>query len=113
MSLESLSRMRSEGAAPAAVWVVVGKCPDSIKHLPDTVSVSEKPASMDWRAVFGLHVDVFDLGGGSELLCETLEAIEAGFPKAIGVACDAGVVGLSDQHEFSLRTIRRHLANHS
>ena len=113
MSLESLAQMRSTGAAPAAVWVVVGSCPDSIKSLPDTVYVKSKPAAMDWRPVFGLHVDVFDMGNDNTLLDETIGAIEAAFPKAVGVACSAGVVGLSDQHEFILKSIRRHLASHS
>jgi len=113
MSLQSLAALRTSGRAPAAVWVVVGNCPDSIKHLPDTVAVAGQPAAMDWRAVVGLHVDVFDLGEDSVLLDQTIEAIERANPLAVGVACTAGVVGLSDEHEFSLRAIWRHLAHHS
>lgn len=113
MSLQTLATLRTSGRAPAAVWVVVGKCPDSIKHLPDTVAASDQPAAMDWRAVYGLHVDVFDLGGDGWLLAQTMDAIEAAKPKAIGVACDAGVLGLDEQHERALWRIWRHLANHS
>lgn len=113
MSLQALAAMRKSGHAPAAVWVVVGRCPDSLKNLPDTIAVNSAPAAMDWRAVVGLHVDIFDLSEDGALLDQTIEAIERAHPLAVGVACTAGVVGLSDEHEFSLRAIRRHLAHHS
>jgi hypothetical protein len=113
MSLQTLTAMRKTGRAPAAIWVVVGNCPDSLKNLPDTIAVSRAPAAMDWRPVVGLHVDVFDLSEDAVLLDQTIEAIERAHPLAVGVACTAGVVGLSDEHEFSLRAIRRHLAHHS
>ena len=113
MSLESLAKLRRSGSKPAALWVVVGNCPNSIRELPDTIAVDEKPGSMDWRPVMGLHVDIFDLSGDSWLLCQTMDAIEAAQPKCIGVACDAGVLGLSEQHERVMTRIWRHLANHS
>lgn len=113
MSLQSLASLRSSGRTPAAIWVVVGNCPDSIKHLPDTVAVADSPASMDWRAVVGLHVDVFDLSGDGWLLAQTMDAIEAAKPKAMGVACDAGVLGLSEDHERALWRIWKHLEHHS
>lgn len=113
MSIDSLIKFRIGGRAPAAIWVVVGKCPASIKDLPDCIAVSAKPFAMDWRAVKGLHVDVFDLSDDRLLLDQTIEAIEQAEPKAVGVACDLGTVGLSDQHEFTMNAIRRHLANHS
>jgi hypothetical protein len=111
VSLESLIKFRVAGKAPAAVWVVVGKCPASIKDMPDCISVSTKPFALDWRAVKGLHVDVFDLSNDGLLLDQTINAIEQAEPKAVGVACDAGTVGLSEQHEFILNAIRRHLAD--
>lgn len=113
MSLQSLSALRASRRAPAAVWVVVGNCPDSIKGLPDTVSVTGNPASMDWRPIVGLHVDVFDLSHDGWLLCQTMDAIEAAHPKAIGVACDAGVLGLDEKHERVLWRIWKHLEHHS
>jgi hypothetical protein len=113
MSLQSLARLRVQGGAPKAIWVVVGNCPESIRDLPDTIAVTEKPAAMDWRPVVGLHVDVLDLSKDQSLLFQTIEAIEQASPKALGVACDLDVVGLSDQHEFTLKAIWRHLANHS
>jgi hypothetical protein len=112
MSVESLIKFRLAGRAPAAIWVVVGKCPERLLNLPDCIAVTAKPASMDWRSVVGLHVDIFDLGDDPALLDETIESVEGGFPSAVGVACDLGVVGLSDEHEFSMRAIRRHLADH-
>jgi hypothetical protein len=113
MSLQSLSRLRVQGGAPKAIWVVVGNCPESIRDLPDTIAVTEKPSAMDWRPVVGLHVDVFDLSNDNTLLGETIDAIEKASPKAVGVACDAGTVGLTQDHEFTLNAIRRHLADHS
>jgi hypothetical protein len=114
MSLETLAKFRTaKRSAPAAVWVVVGNCPTSIRQLPDTVAVDADPTSMDWRPVVGLHVDVFDLSGDPMLLLRTMDAIEAAGPKAIGVACDQGVMGLSEQHERAMTRIWRHLANHS
>lgn len=113
MSLESLAKLRMQASAPAAIWVVVGKCPESIRHLPDTIAVESKPSAMDWRPVMGLHVDIFDLSNNNALLDETIGAVEQAFPKAVGVACDSGVVGLSERHEFVMRAIRRHLATHS
>jgi len=113
MSLAALANFRRSGSAPAAIWVVVGNCPESIRALPDTIAVTEKPAAMDWRPVVGLHVDIFDLSDDDWLLCQTMDAIEAAQPKAIGVACNAGVLGLSEQHERVMTRIRRHLANHS
>ena len=112
MSVESLIKFRIAGRAPAAVWVVVGKCPSRLRDLPDCIAVSAKPFAIDWRAVKGLHVDVFDLGSDPVLLDQTIEAIEQASPKAVGVACDLGVAGLSDRHEFTLKAIRRHLASH-
>lgn len=113
MSLESLTKLRLNGGAPAAIWVVVGNCPESIRNLPDTIAVDSNPAAMDWRPVVGLHVDVFDLSNDNALLDQTIGAIEAASPKAVGVACDAGVIGLSEDHEFVMRAIRRHLGTHS
>lgn len=113
MSLQSLTTMRRGGSAPAAIWVVVGDCPESIKAMPDTIAVAERPDAMDWRPVVGLHVDVFDLSGDPMLLLRTMDAIEAAAPKAIGVACDQGVLGLSEQHERAMTRIWRHLADHS
>lgn len=111
MSVESLIKFRIAGRIPAAVWVVVGKCPSRLRDLPDCIHVKDKPSAIDWRAVKGLHVDVFDLGDDRLLLDQTIEAIEQAEPSAVGVACDLGVVGVSDDHEFSLRAIRRHLAH--
>lgn len=113
MSLQSLTQLRASGRAPAALWVVVGNCPASIKHLPDTIAVADKPMDMDWRPVVGLHVDVFDLSGDGWLLAQTMDAIEAAKPKCIGVACDAGVLGLSEDHERVLWRIWKHLEHHS
>lgn len=113
MSLETLSRLRSSGSAPAAIWVVVGDCPASIRDMPDTIAVPANPGSMDWRPVVGLHVDIFDLSNDDMLLLRTMDAIEAAQPKAIGVACNQGVLGLSEQHERVMTRIWRHLATHS
>lgn len=113
MSLESLTQLRKSGRTPAALWVVVGKCPQSIRALPDTIAVDEKPDAMDWRPVIGLHVDVFDLSNDPMLLLRTMDAIEAAKPKCIGVACNEGVLGLSEQHERVMTRIWRHLATHS
>jgi len=113
MSLESLSKLRASGRAPAALWVVVGNCPESIRALPDTIAVTEKPAAMDWRPVVGLHVDIFGMSDDDMLLLETMDAIEAAGPKAIGVACTNGVMGLSEQHERVMTRIWRHLGTHS
>ena len=113
MSLESLTQLRKSGGKPAALWVVVGKCPQSIRSLPDTIAVDGNPDAMDWRPVVGLHVDIFDLSDDAMLLLRTMDAIEAANPKAIGVACTEGVMGLSEQHERVMAGIWRHLANHS
>lgn len=111
MSLDALIRLRQQHKRPAVVWVVVGAGPKRLHELPDCIEVRGNPESMDWRAVVGLHVDVFDLSGNNDLLDRTIGAIEAASPKGVGVACDMDVVGLDDQHEFYLRAIRRHLAN--
>jgi hypothetical protein len=113
MSIEALMKLRVQGGTPPSVWVVVGDCPDRLIELPDCIRVSAKPAAMDWRAVIGLHVSVFDIGDHPELLDETLDAIDAAEPEAISVACDHGVCGLNHDHEMVLHRIRRHLANHS
>lgn len=113
MSLETLTRLRQSGRSPAALWVVVGNCPKSIRELPDTIAVDANPDSMDWRPVVGLHVDVFDLSDDPMLLLRTMDAIEAAKPKCIGVACNEGVLGLSEQHERVMTGIWRHLATHS
>jgi len=113
MSLQSLTNLRRSGGAPAAVWVVVGKCPASVAALPDCIAVTGNPVSMDWRPVVGLHVDIFDLSGDDALLDATIGAVEAANPKAVGVACDHATLGLSEQHENAMHQIRRQLANHS
>lgn len=113
MSIEALIALRKKRHAPAAVWVVVGAAPQRLAGLADCIEVKASPAAIDWRAVAGLHVDVFDLTGDADLLNKTIEAIEGGHPQAISVACDHGVVGLSHDHEMTLHKIRRHLAVHS
>lgn len=110
MSLEALLNLRRKRLTPVVVWVVVGDCPKRLIGSPDCIAVPASPEAMDWRPVVGLHVDVFDLSGDPILLDRTLGAIEAAGPKGVGVACDEGVVGLTDEHEFTLRSIRRHLA---
>lgn len=113
MSLQTLAALRSNRRSPAAVWVVVGDCPKSIREMPDTIAVEANPAAMDWRPVVGLHVDVFDLQRDPMLLLRTMDAIEAAEPKVVCVACDSGVIGLSKEHESVLWRIWRHLASRS
>lgn len=113
LSLETLIQLRKSGKSPAAIWVVVGNCPTSIRSLPDTIAVDANPSAMDWRPVVGLHVDIFDLSDDAMLLLRTMDAVEAAKPKAIGIACTEGVLGLSEQHERAMAGIWRHLAHHS
>ena len=111
MSAEALAKLRSSGRAPVAVWVVVGECEARLRGLPDTIHIraTDNPCGMDWRPVFGLHVDVFNTGASDALLDKTLAAIEAAQPKAVSVACEHGVVGLSPEHEMTLHRIWRRL----
>lgn len=111
MSLATLSKLRINGQCPPSIWVVVGTCPKRLLDLPDCIAVTERPAFMDWRAVVGLHVDVFDLSGDAELLDQTIGAIGAADAGCIGVACDLDTIGLSPEHEKAMKHIRRHLAN--
>lgn len=110
MSIHALLKLRQEtGKIPQAVWVVIGQVPSRLKDLPDCIQVQHGAFPPDWRAVVDLHVDVFDLMGSEYLLARTLTALEAAKPKAIGVACHQGVIGLSAQHETAMRRIWRHL----
>lgn len=111
MSLESLTKLRVYGGTPPAVWVVIGDCPERLRNLPDTIEVKSNPGAMDWRSVVGLHVDIFDLADDDMLLLRTMDAIEAAKPKAIGVACQHAVMGLSEQHERAMSRIWSRLAN--
>ena len=111
MSLSTLTKLRMKRVCPAAVWVVVGPCPHRLLDLPSCIAVTERPAHMDWRAVVGLHVDVFDLSGNPELLDQTIGAIEAADADCIGVAMAGETIGLSAEHETIMKKIRRHLAN--
>ena len=110
MSLENLLKLRREtGKVPPAVWVVIGQVPARLRDLPDCIHVQHGAFPPDWRAVHGLHVDVFDLSGSEYLLGRTLDALEAAKPRAIGVACRQGVIGVSTGHEAVMRRIWRHL----
>lgn len=113
LSTEALIRLRKSGSMPAAVWIVIGECPDRLRDLPDCIHIktTDKPANMDWRAVMGLHVDIFDMADNETLLLETINAIEAAQPKALGIACKAEVMGLSKEHEGAMWLIWRHLGN--
>lgn len=107
MSLESLVKLRTQGHAPTAVWVIVG---DSPSWLPDTpshifVRPTDTPERMDWRAVVGMHVDLFEMGKYRELLDRVGKAVDAAQVKSCGIACKDGAFGLSKQHEAVLKQI--------
>lgn len=105
MSLESLSNLRRHRfKKPAAVWVLVGNAPKWYLDQPDTIFVrpGQDPREMDWRAVTGLHVDVFECGDFYKLWMATVDAIEAAKPASAGFVCKAGCAGMNWDHEVVL-----------
>lgn len=105
MSLQSLIELRKSGQVPNAVWVLIGVKPKWLTDSPSIVCVdlAQDPLSLDFRAVIGLHVDVFELTN-DESFCERVErAIDAAKPKSTGLATRNGISGLNSQHVELLR----------
>lgn len=105
----ALARFRRHGVTPPSVWVYVGKPPKWVKEAPDVIVVTTSPRSIDWRPVVGLHVDVVEIGDQGALLGQTVEAVETGKPRSIGLACKAGVAGMNEDHEQLLKRLQRQL----
>ena len=113
MSLQSLTKLRIEKRrAPPIVWVLVGNIPKWIEeHSPDMVAIRPGATDFDFRALIGLHVDVFELGDHCALLEKTLTALDSVHPKSRGLACLCGVAGTSPEHERILKNAKEHLCN--
>ena len=103
MSLQSLIDLRLSGSAPSSVWVIVGKRPAWLPDSPDYIEIGPNDKTTDFRALVGLHVDVFDLGNRECHLNAILGAIGASKPKSNGIACPEGVSGLNARHESMLK----------
>ena len=103
MSLQSLIELRKSGSVPNAVWVIVGKPPKWLPDSPDYIVVGPNDTNTDFRALVGLHVDVFDLGNQECHLNAICDAIDASKPKTNGIACSDGFSGLNAAHESMLR----------
>jgi len=111
MSLESLMKLRTQGYAPTAVWVIVGDSPVWLPDTPDHIFVkpTDTPERMDWRPVVGMHVDLFELGDNRELMDRVGAAVEAAQARSCGIACKDGAFGASPAHEQVLKRIFRTL----
>lgn len=108
MSLQSLIKLRiQQRMAPDAVWVLVGNVPAWMEDTPATVMVRPGCLNFDFRALIGLHVDVFELGNHWNLLDKVMTALELAPPKSRGLACLAGVAGLNPAHELFLDKAHR------
>ena len=106
MSLESLKMLRRRGGVPGHVLVFVGDKPNAFEDGPDTVFVQSNPVAMDWRPVFGLHVDMIEVGNPApDLLRKTIAVIDAATTCSGGLVCKKGVVGLDQKHEETLLKI--------
>jgi hypothetical protein len=106
MSLEALRELRRSGAKPdGLVKVVVGKrcayddCPDVI-----SVSPSDRPLLMDWRAVVGLPLALFVCDGAEDQAERVLDAALAVNCKPFGACWSDGPVC---SHEPSRRPLMR------
>lgn len=113
MSLQSLIDLRKSGQVPNAVWVLIGAKPKWLIDSPNIVAIdlAQDPLSLDFRALIGLHVDVFELSG-DDAFCERIErAIDAAKPKSSGLATRHGFSGLNDQHIDVLRKAREMLCS--
>lgn len=111
MSIEQLINLRTkQRLAPPAVWVLVGDIPVWVEDAPDTVTIKPGCTDFDFRALIGLHVDVFELGDHYRLMGAVFEAVERAKPKSRGLACLAGVAGLNAEHERILSESKRMLS---
>ena len=99
MSLQSLIELRKSGSVPGAVWVIVGNTPKWLPDSPDYIVVNPNNIPTDFRALVGLHVDVFELFDADIDKIWRLEAlydaIEASKPKSVGLANADGFSGLN------------------
>jgi len=110
MSIESLVKLRVQRKlAPAAVWVVVGDVPAWLEDEPDTVLVKPGHSDFDFRALIGLHVDIFEIGDHRDLLAKVCDAADKAKPRSYGLICLGGISGISQPHELALERIHRML----
>ena len=104
-----LARLRRNGYSPVSVFVFVGKPPKSVEPGPDVIVVGRNPRAIDWRPLIGLHVDVVEAGDQGDLYRETVQCVETGKPRSIGMLSRDGIAGLSPDHEQLLTRLRRQL----
>ena len=107
--MQNLIDLRLAGKVPPAVWVVVGDKPKTtIAGLECIVHVNplDDVRRLDLRPLVGLHVDVFEHGDHASLLDTAILAIDAAKPKSTGLACKAGISGVSEAHERILSRTR-------
>jgi hypothetical protein len=109
MSLQHLTAMRIGGKAPRTIWILVGNIPKWIDddHQYIQILPSDKPQHIDFRSLVSLNVVIFEIGQHESLLLQTIKAIESAKPKEISIACNDGIVGISEKHEDVLRKALR------
>jgi hypothetical protein len=109
MSLGSLLALRKARMTPTGIWVLIGTPPKWFEDAEDTIVIrpTDKPRSMDFRAIVGLHVDVIELEDNHRQTNDALNQIEDANPKSQGFACSYGVAGLNEKHERALSAMHR------
>lgn len=106
MSLDSLKKLRIGGYKPKAVHVLVGDFPVWANDEADTVCL-KAVKGMDLRPLVGLPVSIFQIGDCNPLLIEAIHAVQAVNPESLAIASNAGMVGLSPEHERILENLQR------
>lgn len=78
MSLEAIARMRRQGYKPAVVFVVIGPCaPVDDDAGMVLIREGDRPESMDWRPVVGLHLAILQTRLLPDLLLKVIDAASA------------------------------------
>lgn len=106
MSIDSLKKLRIDGYKPKFVHVLVGDFPAWANAETDTVCI-KTVKGMDFRPLVGLPVSIFQLGDCNALLIEVIHAVEAVKPESLVIASNAGMVGLTPEHEHILESMQR------
>lgn len=106
MSLDTLKKLRIDGYKPKAVHVLVGDFPAWANAEADTVCL-KTVKGMDLRPLVGLPISIFQIGDCNALLVEAIHAVEAVKPESLAIASNAGMVGLTPDHERLLESLQR------
>lgn len=109
MSLDAIRSVRRQGFRPGLVWLVIGPVPRWLDDDETVVLIREDstPEFMDWRAVVGIKLAIFQTRLLPAMTLRAIKAAEAAGARFYGAADATGVYPMvnepTDEHRRNLQ----------